>query len=238
MKGISIVKKCILVIAVLFITVGCELDQGKSNFIPAEVTKVVDGDTVNVMVNGQEETVRMLLIDTPETVHPTKPVQPYGSEASHFVKELLNGQTIQLEMDIGERDKYGRLLAYVYVNDQMVNKLLLKKGLARVAYVFEPNTKYVDDFYEIQKQARQQAIGIWSMENYATDQGFNDESDKLQQSSNTKNGNGCSIKGNINSNGEKIYHTEESSSYHVTKPEEIFCTEEEAVAAGYRAVKR
>lgn len=94
----------------------------------------------------------MLLIDTPETVHPTKPVQPFGVEASNFTKEKLTGKDVQLEMDVGERDKYGRVLAYVYIDNTMINEQLLEKGLARVAYVNEPNTKYVDEFYEIQKR--------------------------------------------------------------------------------------
>jgi micrococcal nuclease len=218
---------------------GCSLQQNDSRFITAEVIRVVDGDTINVQMNGKEETVRLLLIDTPETVHPTKPVQPFGSEASSFVKELLNGSNVQLELDVGERDKYGRLLAYVYIDDQMVNEMLLEKGLARLAYVFEPNTKYVDDFSAIQKQAQQQRIGIWSIENYATDQGFAEYEIQEKRTKETLIApEGCTIKGNINSKGEKIYHTEESPSYKVTKPEEMFCSEVEAITAGYRAVKR
>lgn len=233
-------KKWMIAIVILLLSAGCA-QQTDSSLITAQVTRVVDGDTVKVNLDGKEETVRLLLIDTPETVHPSKSVQPFGPEASSFVKELLNGADIQLELDIGERDKYGRLLAYLYVDDQMVNEMLLEKGLARVAYVFEPNTKYVDEFYEIQKQAQQQEIGIWSIENYATDQGFEDENVEVQKNTNevsreTKEG--CTIKGNINSKGEKIFHTEESPSYKVTKPEEMFCSEAEAIEAGYRAVKR
>ncbi|WP_228485667.1 thermonuclease family protein [Thermaerobacillus caldiproteolyticus] len=132
--------------------VGC---QSSSHRIPAEVVKVVDGDTLRVKVGKKEETVRMLLIDTPESVHPTKPVQPFGLEASRYVKSLLpKGTNIELELDVRERDKYGRLLAYVWFGNTMVNELLLKKGYARVAYVFEPNTKYVDEFRKIQDEAR------------------------------------------------------------------------------------
>ena len=234
-------KKWILSIVLLLVTIGCSLDQGDKNLISAEVIRVVDGDTIKVNISDKEETVRLLLIDTPETVHPSKPVQPYGPEASSFTKELLTGKNVQLEMDVGERDKYGRLLAYLYVDDQMVNEILLEKGLARVAYIFEPNTKYVDDFYTIQKQAQQQAIGIWSIENYATDDGFlNADTDILETESdnNVNTAKGCTIKGNINSKGEKIFHTESSTSYKVTKPEEMFCTEAEAIEAGYRAVKK
>jgi micrococcal nuclease len=239
LKGKRKLKKWIVVVIILLLTSGCSLHQNDSRFIAAEVIRVVDGDTINVQINGEKETVRLLLIDTPETVHPTKPVQPFGPEASSFVKELLNGANVQLEMDIGEHDKYGRLLAYVYIDDKMVNEMLLEKGLARLAYVFEPNTKYVDDFSTIQKQAQQQGIGIWSIENYATDQGFAENEIQVNRTDETvKATEGCTIKGNINYKGEKIYHTEESSSYKVTKPEEMFCSEAEAISAGYRAVKR
>ncbi|WP_343032855.1 stalk domain-containing protein [Cytobacillus depressus] len=131
------------------------------------VTKVVDGDTVKVSLNGKEETIRLLLIDTPETVHPTKPVEPFGKEASDFAKQLMPpGKAVKVELDVSERDKYGRLLAYVYADGRMVNELLLEKGLARVAYVYVPNTRYVDQFREIQTKAQKQQIGIWSLENY------------------------------------------------------------------------
>jgi micrococcal nuclease len=232
-------KKSIITVIILLLLSGCSLQQNDTRFIAAEVIRVVDGDTVNVKINRKEETVRLLLIDTPETVHPTKSVQPFGPEASSFVKELLNGANVQLEMDVGERDKYGRLLAYVYIDDQMVNEMLLEKGLARLAYVFEPNTKYVDNFSAIQKKAQQQGIGIWSIENYATDEGFSENENQENSTEETVIASeGCTIKGNINSKGEKIYHTEESPSYKVTKPEEMFCFEAEAISAGYRAVNR
>lgn len=222
------------------VTIACSANQDSKDMISAKVINVVDGDTLNVMINDKEETIRLLLVDTPETVHPTKPVQPFGPEASQFLKEQLNGKEVQVELGIGERDKYGRLLAYVYVDKEMVNKLLLEKGLARVAYVFEPNTKYIDEFNSLQEQAQQDEIGIWSIENYATNEGFqttiNEDQNELNQSLPVDEE--CTIKGNINSKGEKIFHTEQSPSYKMTKPEEMFCTEDEAIEAGYRAVKR
>jgi micrococcal nuclease len=214
--------------------------QQESAHIPAVVEKVIDGDTLKVEVNGKSETVRLLLIDTPESVHPSKPVQPYAIEASHFVKEQLPaGERIELELDAGERDKYGRLLAYVWVKEKMLNEWLLEEGYARVAYVFEPNTKYVDRFRDIQQEAQNQGLNIWSLENYATDQGFNDEENQKMKQNEIipKKCSKPAIKGNINSKGEKIYHTTESPQYNVTKPEVMFCTEEEAKEAGFRAPK-
>ncbi|MBR8661197.1 thermonuclease family protein [Brevibacillus sp. NL20B1] len=142
--------------------------------IQAKVTEVVDGDTFKVTINGKEETVRMLLIDTPETKHPDKPVQPFGPEASKFTKELLTEKSVELEKDVSERDKYGRLLAYVYVNDQSVQEKLLEKGLARVA-VYPPNVKNVDKYRDIQAKAQKAGVGIWAIENYTQEDGFHEE---------------------------------------------------------------
>lgn len=213
------------------------------NFIPAKVVRVIDGDTVKVLVDGKEETLRLLLVDTPETVHPNKPVQPFGPEASSFAKNTLSGKEVKLELDVGERDKYGRLLVYLHVDGKMFNKLLIEKGLARVGYVYAPNTKHVDEFYELQKAAQKKEIGIWSIENYATeDEGFNDGEEKAEvpkeEAPKEEPAGACTIKGNISSSGDKIYHMPEGQYYDVTKEEEMFCSEEEAVGAGYRASKR
>lgn len=210
----------------------------RGKVLVATVSRVVDGDTINIKVNGKEETVRLLLVDTPETVHPSKPVQPFGPEASKLAKETLTpGKQVEIEIDISERDKYGRFLCYLYIDGKMFNELLLEKGLARVAYVYAPNTRYVDQFYNVQKQAQAKEIGIWSIENYATDQGFNGETVRKPSSGSSSSGQ-CTIKGNISSRGEKIYHMPGQQFYNVTKPEEMFCTEEEAKKAGYRPSKR
>jgi micrococcal nuclease len=145
------------------------VEQSSVKLISATVDSVVDGDTIKITMGSNQETVRLLLVDTPETVHPSKPVEPYGPEASAFVKGLLiPGTEVGIEIDVSERDKYGRLLAYVWIDDnQMLNEMLLEQGLARVAYVYPPNVKYVDAFRSIQKEAQQASLGIWSIENYA-----------------------------------------------------------------------
>ncbi|MFD3447424.1 excalibur calcium-binding domain-containing protein [Microbacteriaceae bacterium 4G12] len=150
---------------------GVKLD--KPNVVTATVQSVIDGDTFKALVSGKEETIRLTLVDTPETVHPSKPVEPFGKEASDFTKEQLTGQTIGLELDAQERDQYGRLLAYVWLGDKLYNALLVDKGFARVA-AFPPNTKYIDQFRTIQDHARQTKSNIWSLENYVTDSGFSD----------------------------------------------------------------
>lgn len=201
---------------------------------------VVDGDTMDIQFeNGKEERVRLVLVDTPETKHPTKPVQPFGPEASAFTKEMLAGKNVQVELDVQERDQYGRILAYVYIDGKMFNELLLEKGLARVA-VFPPNTRYVDEFYAIQKKAQEAKLGIWSIEDYVTDNGYivQEETGENQSSTNTNIDCQNPIKGNINSKGEKIYHVPGGQYYDITKAEELFCTEQEAVNAGYRKSQR
>ncbi len=125
-----------------------------------KVSRVVDGDTF-VIVGGEK--VRMIGVDTPETVKPNTPVQPYGQEASKFTKQLLAGKKVRLEYDITQRDKYGRLLAYVYLKDgTFINALLLKKGLARVMTI-PPNVAHADEFYQLQKQAREKKVGLWGL---------------------------------------------------------------------------
>jgi micrococcal nuclease len=135
------------------------------------VLAVVDGDTFKAKVNGKEETIRLLLVDTPETKHPQKGVQPFGPEASKFTENFLAGKTVQLEKDVSQRDKYGRLLRYVYVDGKSLQEELLKRGLARIT-VYPPDVKYLDEFQALQKKAQDKELGIWSIENYVTEDGF------------------------------------------------------------------
>lgn len=127
-----------------------------------KVTRVVDGDTIEVDLNGKVEKVRLIGVDTPETVHPTKGEEPYGKEASNFTKAQLTGKNVSLETDVQERDNYGRLLAYIWVDGKMFNEVLVREGYAQVA-TFPPNIKYVDRFTAAQQQARQGNKGLWGM---------------------------------------------------------------------------
>lgn len=142
--------------------------------------KHVDGDTSKFRIfnskNGKVTTVRYLLIDTPETVKPNTPVQPYGKEASNFTKNaLIHAHKIQLDFDkTGNKgDKYNRTLAYVYVDGKDLNEELVKKGLARVAYVYKPNTKNLDKYLKAQEYAKSHNLGIWSKKGYVTNRGYN-----------------------------------------------------------------
>lgn len=140
----------------------------------AIISRVVDGDTVLVITDeGKEERVRLLLIDTPESVHPSKPEELYGKEASDYAKEYLKqGQKITLERGNPERDRYDRLLGYIWVDDVNFNQHMIEKGYARVAYVYEPNTRYLDEFKRAEKLAKEKGLKIWSIDGYVTDKGF------------------------------------------------------------------
>ena len=210
--------------------------NGTTEQIPVEVVEVTDGDTIKVKYNGNTEKVRYLLIDTPETNHHTLGKQPFGEEAKKRNKEILNSGDVTIEFDVGGRlDDYGRMLAYIYVDGESVQEILLKEGLARTAYIFPPNTRYLDDFEEASEIAKEKSIGIWETDDYVTNRGFDasvisNNNTKEEISSSKK----CNIKGNINRQGKKIYHLPSGKYYEQTNPEEWFCTEHEAAQAGYK----
>lgn len=231
---------------------------GNKKLLSATIVKNVDGDTVDININGKIEKVRMLCVDTPETHHPRLGVQPFGPEASEYTKKILSvGTKVEIEPGLGEgRDKYGRLLAYIYINGKMFNEMLLEEGLARVAYIYAPNTQYVDEFYAIQKKAQKKGVGIWSIENYAQEDGYNTENTKVVDEKATKSNSSSGsnyqnnpsddqetnldckgkIKGNVNSH---IYHVPGGSYYDSTTDNIIwFCSEKEALDEGFRKSKR
>lgn len=122
-----------------------------------KVTKVIDGDTIEIE-GGQR--IRYIGIDAPETVHPTKTVDCYGKESSNKNKEIVEGKIVRLEKDISETDKYRRLLRYVFVDDIFVNDYLVRQGFAS-ASSYPPDIKYQDQFRQAEKEARENAIGLW-----------------------------------------------------------------------------
>ncbi len=133
----------------------------EQNLEMAQVINVVDGDTIDVLLNGVEYRVRYILVDTPETKHPTKGVQPFGPEASEANRQMVSGQTVYLEKDVSNTDRYDRLLRYVYLPDgRLVNEELLRLGLAQVA-TFPPDVKYVDRFRAVQGEAQAAGVGLW-----------------------------------------------------------------------------
>lgn len=128
-----------------------------SLFTETVVTNVIDGDTFTIEGG---KVVRMIGMDTPETVHPSKPVQCYGKEASVKTTELIEGQKVRLEKDVSETDKYKRLLRYVWKGEILINELLVKEGYAQSSS-YPPDIKYQDKFIAAQKDARDNQRGLW-----------------------------------------------------------------------------
>ena len=129
--------------------------------VQAQVVRVIDGDTIEVSMGGELYKVRYIGIDTPETKHPEKPVEWMGQEASTKNEGLVGGKIVELEKDVSETDRYGRLLRYVWVGDLMVNAELVRLGYAAVS-TYPPDVKYQDLFLRLQKEAREAGVGLWA----------------------------------------------------------------------------
>ena len=127
------------------------------------VVRVVDGDTIHVQLGARREKVRYIGVDTPETKHPTKGVQCYGEAASAYNARLVGGELVRLERDVEERDRYGRLLAYVYrARDGLfVNAELARRGYAQPLTI-PPDVRYAERFAALAGEARAAGRGLWS----------------------------------------------------------------------------
>lgn len=158
----------------LFINVSYALDEVK-------LSKCVDGDTIKVKIDNKEYTVRMLAIDTPESVHPEKKVEYYGKEASEYTCNIVsNAKKIELEYDSGsdKTDKYDRLLAWVIVDGELLQDKLVSLGYAKVAYLYG-DYKYTSLLEEHQELASAKNLGIWNQQ----------EKDKFDNNSNNTDNN-------------------------------------------------
>lgn len=135
------------------------------------VRRVVDGDTIVVdFSTGEQERVRLIGVNTPETVHPKKPVKYYGKEASDFTKQELTGKKVWFQMDVQVRDRYRRALGYVWleapeegesaIRRGMFNARLLLEGYGQVMTI-QPNSRYAEMFVGFQREAREQKRGLW-----------------------------------------------------------------------------
>lgn len=125
------------------------------------VVTVVDGDSIHVRVEGRIEKIRYIGINAPEVRHPTKGEEPGGREASAVNRRLVEGQRVRLELDVQRRDQYGRLLAYVWVDDLMINAELVRLGYAQVMTV-PPNVRYQALFLNLQREARAARRGLFA----------------------------------------------------------------------------
>ena len=124
------------------------------------VVRVVDGDTIHVRVGERVEKVRYIGVNTPEVHHPSKGEEPGGREALTMNRTLVDRRAVRLETDVQPRDRYGRLLAYVWIGDVMVNAELLRRGYAQVMTV-PPNVRHQGLFVKLQRDARDSERGLW-----------------------------------------------------------------------------
>jgi micrococcal nuclease len=132
--------------------------------VAAKVQRVSDGDTFVATVQGRRERVRVIGVDTPESVAPNRPDEPYGEEASEFAKHYLDGETVRLAGDVEPRDRYGRMLAYVWLKDGTFwNALLVAEGYAQQLTI-PPNVTYAGLFRRLVVEARQSNRGLWAEE--------------------------------------------------------------------------
>lgn len=130
-----------------------------------QVVKVVDGDTIDVLMNNKIERVRFIGIDAPETVDPVKPVECFGPEATEKAKQLLENKKVKLENDPtqGERDKYNRLLRYVFLEDGTnISKKMIEDGFAREYTYLNNSYQYQSDFKSAENMAKSNNLGLWS----------------------------------------------------------------------------
>jgi len=193
-----------------------QVETPRNLFSEAFVEKVVDGDTI-MLRNG--ELVRLIGIDAPERG------EKCFLEAKNYLERFVAGRTVLLERDVENRDRYGRLLRYVLVDGVNVNVEMVRQGFAK-AYHIGANRKYERIIVQAEKTALRKGLQCWL--------------DGIPP----KKGDGtlCLIKGNISKEGEKIYHLPSCPDYNNTKIEEEkgekwFCTEEEAIKAGWRISK-
>jgi micrococcal nuclease len=168
------VKRCaaIVVVAVAAFA-GCGSqggdDEALGPSVRARVVRVIDGDTIEVSIGGQDEDVRYIGVDTPETVKPDTPVQCYGPQASAENHRLVDGRTVRLVFDRERRDVYGRLLAYVYTRARggagksgFVNATLVRDGYAHTLTI-PPNTAHVSQLGRLQTRAGRAGRGLWGI---------------------------------------------------------------------------
>ncbi|MBI5189912.1 MAG: thermonuclease family protein [Nitrospirae bacterium] len=168
--GSRLRRRCAFALAFLLFTATTHA----SDRIPVKVVSVVDGDTLVCLVDGKKEKVRLIGIDCPESTpndkhaedanhdccHTPDELIALGKQAKEFTARFLDGKDVALELDAQERDKYGRILAYVWVDSEMLNSALLRAGLAKIMTI-PPNVKRANYFYKLQHEAQDAKLGVW-----------------------------------------------------------------------------
>jgi micrococcal nuclease len=166
-------KKMCGVIASFALLIGLASCSNSSQLLPPQdrqsdlvkIAHVIDGDTVDIDIKGRAERVRLIGVNTPETKHPTKPIECFGPEASAYLTQLLpKGTTVRIERDVEARDRYGRMLLYLYLgsNDLFINLDLVARGYGTPMSI-EPNTFHRNDFVRAAAQAETANVGLWKV---------------------------------------------------------------------------
>jgi len=151
-------KKIVLTIF-LFI---CLINVSAYNKTKVTLHSCIDGDTAKFKLKKEIVTVRFLAIDTPEIKHNNIKAQPYGEEASSYTcDKLKKANKIELEFEKEKKDKYDRYLAWVFINDNLLQQMIIKKGFAKTAYIYD-DYKYVDILKKEENKAKNKQVGIWS----------------------------------------------------------------------------
>lgn len=177
--------KKIIFLFIIFILVNNNVYASQKEEV--KFNKCVDGDTIKIEVDGEVKTIRMLAVDTPESVHPSKGVEFYGKEASNFTCETVtNAKKLEIEYDSGsdKEDKYGRLLVWVFVDGNLFQDMLIKEGYAEVAYLYG-DYKYTGLLQDHQAVAESKKIGIWNdteREKYNTTNNINEDVENVDDS--------------------------------------------------------
>ncbi len=221
-----------LVMVLIFIVAACGKEEEENQLeIPAKQVTVIDGDTIRIDMKNRVETVRLLLVDAPEMNDNKYGKQPFADEATTYLRFLIqSSKTITLEKDVSSRDPYKRFLAYVYADKKSVQEALLEKGLVRV-YQDPKNDKYLKEYKQIEAEARNKKIGIWSLDNYVQANGFHPEAVHPQSNEQT---------GFVASTNSDVYHPISCKEVVDTIKEEnriYFKTEQEAQDKGYKRSK-
>lgn len=157
--------KKFLVIIIMFLILSFDNISAKEK-IAVKFEKCVDGDTADFKLKNEIIKVRFLAIDTPETKHPTKGVEPYGKEASEYTCDAIkkaNKINIEYDTNSDKTDKYGRHLVWIWVDDELLQEKLLEKGYAKIAYLYG-DYKYTNELKIIEKKAKSNKLGIWGNE--------------------------------------------------------------------------
>ena len=182
-------KKKVVFLLIIFLFPGVVFASGREE---VTLSKCVDGDTAKFIINNKEETVRFLAVDTPETKHPTKGEEPYGKEASDYTcNRLKEGNKIELEYDDNstKTDKYNRYLAWIFVDDNLLQAELVKNGLAEVAYLYG-DYKYTDLLKDYEQTAIATKVGMHSdtdTSSYTKDKEASSKKKNKKQEKSTEN---------------------------------------------------